>query len=374
MNIAFLDTITWDYDIAAPYERPLGGSQSALCYLAAAMAGRGHAVTTYTGTTKPRDIQGVHCRSLAQFNKAELAAANHDVMIVLNGPAASCLVARPQLPARCRLILWTQHAHDQPAMAALATAGIRALWDRIVCVSQWHAATMQQRFGLDPQRLMILRNAISPAFANLFPDMATMVAAKAGVPALAYTSTPFRGLNLLPAIFPHVHQLDARIRLRIYSSMKVYGVDSAKDEYGQLYAHFQSMPGVEFVGSLPQPELAAALKQAMILAYPNTFAETSCIAVMEAMAAGLLVVTSDLGALPETTMGRAVWVRGVQGQGDAQRFMQAYTQQLLSTLRTIASHPPQFYQMLWEQVRAVNAQYTWAIRASEWEQYLQSTL
>ena len=41
MNIAFLDSIGWDYDVSTPYERPLGGSQSALAYLAAELARRG---------------------------------------------------------------------------------------------------------------------------------------------------------------------------------------------------------------------------------------------------------------------------------------------------------------------------------------------
>src|SRR5436190_17314187 len=56
MNWIFLDSIEWDYDVATPMERPLGGSQSALCYLASALARRGHAVATLTATKIPRVV------------------------------------------------------------------------------------------------------------------------------------------------------------------------------------------------------------------------------------------------------------------------------------------------------------------------------
>ena len=59
MEIAFLDLLYWDYDVATPLERPLGGSQSGLCYLAVELARRGHRVTLCCSTSRPREIMGV---------------------------------------------------------------------------------------------------------------------------------------------------------------------------------------------------------------------------------------------------------------------------------------------------------------------------
>ncbi|MGA2441187.1 MAG: glycosyltransferase family 4 protein, partial [Tepidisphaeraceae bacterium] len=240
----------------------------------------------------------------------------------------------------------------------------------IVCVSQWHRAEMQRRYSLDSNRVAVIRNAIGPAFTNLFPDAAALAEAKSSAPVLAYTSTPYRGLDLLLSLFPEVHRRDERVRLHVYSSMKVYGQEESNDPCAGLYARCRAMPGVEYFGSIAQPALAESLKSAVILAYPNTFPETSCIAVMEAMAAGLLVVTSDLGALSETTMGMGALVAGPRTEQDLPTFVPAYTDRLIAALRESSGDPRQFWSKRWEQLRAVTSQCTWPVRAAEWERLL----
>ena len=61
MKIAFFDPIGWDYTPITPFERPLGGSQSAAVYLARELAARGHGVTLFNGTSRPGIYLGVDC-------------------------------------------------------------------------------------------------------------------------------------------------------------------------------------------------------------------------------------------------------------------------------------------------------------------------
>jgi hypothetical protein len=51
MKIGFLDTYTWDYNIETPYCKPLGGTQSAICYLAEALAAQGNEVFLLNNTS-----------------------------------------------------------------------------------------------------------------------------------------------------------------------------------------------------------------------------------------------------------------------------------------------------------------------------------
>ena len=367
MNIAFLDAVGWDYDVSTPYERPLGGSQSALAYLAAELARRGARVTLYCGTSRPGEVMGVTCVSTQNIPVGSLGQP-FDAFIVLNGPAELGARLRPHLAPATPLVLWTQHAADQPAMQSLHQAEARQGWDAIACVSEWHRATMIGHYGLDPARVFVLRNAIAPCFEGLFSSRDELARAKGSRPILTYSSTPFRGLNVLIHVFPEVRREFSDAELKVFSSMKVYQQDELGDAFAPLYHQCRQMPGVRYVGSLPQPRLAEELKSASILAYPNTFAETSCIAVMEAMAAGLLVVTTDLGALPETTMGFGALVSPAAGPAGMTGFLHGFLDRLKGALRDRAADPPGFAAARFEQVEAINAGCTWRARASQWEE------
>jgi glycosyltransferase involved in cell wall biosynthesis len=151
--------------------------------------------------------------------------------------------------------------------------------------------------------------------------------------------------------------------------MRVYQTPAPADErdYGGLYERCRQTPGVEYVGSIPQPVLAREMEGVAMLAYPNTFPETSCIAALEGMASGCRMVTSNLGALPETTAGFATLISVEQERGSYVREFVAYTVAALAEMQrgdaAVETH-------LRRQVEYIRQNATWDLRAREWSEWL----
>ena len=369
MRIAFIDFIKWDYKVESAYKMALGGSESASCYLAEALAKQGHQVFLLNKTSVPGMSRGVICLPLDTVPRQLLQSLDSLIVLKLAGQG---MQIRSFIGDNTRLILWTQHAHDQPAVQALHNPLDRDVYDGIALVSNWQRDRFHQHFGVNLNHTGVLRNAIAPAFCDLFPADAPILPQKSKPPILAYTSTPFRGLDILLDVFPKIRQAVPGTRLKIFSSMKVYQVAEAEDQskYGSLYRRCHSTEGVEYIGSLPQPDLAHELRSVMVLAYPNTFAETSCIAVMEAMASGCWIVTSDLGALPETTAGFA---RLIPMEGDWEAYKDRFVEETIQVLRECtATGTTHAETHLRRQVEYVNHEYNWSIRAQQWVEWLSS--
>ncbi|WP_146205995.1 tetratricopeptide repeat protein, partial [Azospirillum sp. TSH58] len=366
VKIAFLDPAGGDYTPDTPRLRPLGGSQSALCYLAEALAATGQEVTLVNGTRTPGVVRGVRCLPASAVSWEGMRA--FDVVVLLNGcPTEALTRLRAALDGGRKLILWMQHAVDQPAAQCVADPQARACWDGYAFVSRWQMDGYRTAFGLDPGRCRILRNGIAPAFSSLFPAGADIVAAKPWPPVLAYTSTPFRGLDALLDSVPRLRAAIPGTTLRVFSSLEGYQVPADQDPYRALYRRCRETEGVEYVGAVSQDALAEALRGATALAYPNRFAETSCIAVMEALAAGCLVVSSALGALPETTAGFARLIPVPEDPAEhAVRFADAARTALLAW----RDDRPATGRRLREQVDHVTAAMGWAGRAGDWLAWL----
>ena len=83
------------------------------------------------------------------------------------------------------------------------------------------------------------------------------------------------------------------------AACKIAGVPLVVAGTGSERQRFEGSPGVTFVGQLGEPELNQLRAGAGVALVPSKFAETFGFAAAEAMAAGLPVVASRIGALPE---------------------------------------------------------------------------
>jgi len=369
MKIAFVDTIGWDYTPETPYLRPIGGMQSAACYLAEALTAAGNDVFYLCHTTTPGTFRGVKCLPCGAVGAQQLREMAVDALVLIQLSERGAQL-RELLPKTTRLILWTQHAADQPQAQLLRDPKVRDTFDAVALVSDWQRREFERHFGLDPARTAVLRNAVAPCFENLLAQDEPILSAKSQPPVLVYTSTPFRGLRLLPEIFPRIRARVPGARLEIYSSMKVYHAADAEDQqqFGPLYDRLKQMEGVEYVGSLPQPQLAQRLRRASMLAYPNIFPETSCISVLEAMAAGCHVVTTQLAALPETTAGFAELISTAQSEDS---YIAEFAERAIRILSQLASPSRQAASVhLRAQVDHVCGKCTWKMRAQQWTDWL----
>jgi len=378
MRLAFVDPIDWDYTVQTVYERPLGGSQSALCYLAASLARKGHELFVFNNTTTPGRYLDVQCCELVSATSGFLGSLKLDAMVVLNSPELAAQV-RAHVPNAPKLVLWSQHATDQPAVQCLADQLVRQSHDAFVFVSQWQLEQYVEQFDIVPHKCRVLRNAIAPSFERLFSPAERILDAKSQPPVLAYTSTPFRGLDLLLEAFPQIRSAISEVTLKVFSCMQVYQLSAQEDEsqFGQIYDACRRTAGIEYVGGISQPRLAEQLRSVTMLTYPNTFPETSCIAVMEAMAAGCQVVTSRLGALPETSAG---FVRLVPMDSDRETYRRVFCEACIEMLTAPTASKPgpavsagkesQFVcdeEHLQRQVAFANQSLRWDHRAGEWE-------
>ena len=187
-------------------------------------------------------------------------------------------------------------------------------------VSAWHCEHLKKLLGL-PERMMFrTRNGIDvDRFAaercvdGSCPDKPGPRDPHKAI----WSSSPDRGLAVLLDLWPQIREQVPDATLDVY-----YGFDNAdkvvamtKDlnlsyVMARCRRGLAELPGVHHHGRVDQKTLARAMLGAGVLAYCTPWWETSCITCLEATAAGMRIVTSDLAALTETVGDRGTLLAG----------------------------------------------------------------
>ena len=260
-----------------------------------------------------------------------------------------------------KTIYWNQLSYDQDAVQFLKDPQYIDQIDHFVFVSHWQAEKFRHLYNIPGYKTHVLKNAslgVTPREGG-----------KRDKVRLCYTSTPWRGLDVLLKAWEMLNPDNCE--LHIFSSCQIYGQEFGENDvnYQHLYDKCTTLPGVVYRGSIPNFDLRKELPSFDILAYPNTFEETSCIAVIEALSAGLRIVTSNLGALPETTEG---WARMYPYLMDpnlhAEKFASILSEEIENIRKNRLNHH------LKQQVDLYNTRWTWDYRIKEWSQFLDGLL
>jgi hypothetical protein len=238
-------------------------------------------------------------------------------------------------------ILWQHLNTNERAVSKLRDKNYVARLAKIVFVSEWQKNKFIKEFNLPLQKCMVIRNAIDPIDIHQKPEKIRLI----------YTSTPWRGLDQLINAYKKLNRSD--VDLVVYSGTSIYGKQfdkETKHQFQNLYKQL-NLIGATHIEYATNNEVREALTKAHILAYPNTWEETSCLSAIEALAAGCKVVTTNNGALSETCEDWADYA-------SLEIFVDKLNYAIDNYIYNI------------EQVNYYNKHYSWEARIEEWRKLL----
>lgn len=225
-------------------------------------------------------------------------------------------------------IFWCHDLPEDPESAKLSEQQFQDKFHKFVFVSDWQYARYQLIRGVPYDgKSQVIETGVKLGNYNTSkwnrPKKIKFV----------YTSTPQRGLDVLVAAFTMLAKNHPDIELDVYSSFKIYGWNDADKPFEPLFRMIEDHPQMNYKGVVPNDQLLSNLgSDAHVFAYPSTWLETSCRAMIEAMSLGMYCVHPNYGALSDTS---GHLNKMYQGSSDRSEQVVLFYKQLESVLAEI---------------------------------------
>ena len=261
-------------------------------------------------------------------------------------------------------ILWQKNSYDQNNLQEFFRNSSRFNeYDWYVFNSHWTYEKFRYFFQIPEDKSIVIKNGT-----NNFPKRKIY---KKGDPIkIIHHCTPWRGLNVLLLAMQMVKNKD--ITLDVYSSCDVYGSafsDHHKKEFEPLFEQAKELPNVNYIGYKPNEYILKHMTDYDLFVYPCIFEETFCVSALEALSAGLHVITTNFGALPETCAEWPVYLNYTKNH-DLLAESTAHAIDIASNYL----HTEIIQNHLEEQQKFYKRFYSWEKKGMEWENFLKGAL
>lgn len=306
-RILFIDSSEWDYNTIN--KRALGGTEAAIYGLSTILA-KTHDVSVMTNIKNHLTIHPF--LQYYPIDEKYIKKIQPNI-IIFQGLCTTDKSFFTNINPNVLLWNWIQHDIN---VSFVTEKAMHYPFDKYIFVSNWQKNRFIQKFKLNHNKCMVIQNGISPIIKINELNYLQKE------PILLYCSTPYRGLIIAYKLFQKIKQSIPNIKFKVFSCFS-REIDKNKTKYlpitdisdirtTELDIYYSSVyqllindNNIEFYGSVPHHILFSHMKSAMVFFYPNTYAETCCTSVLEAMAHRCNVISSELGAIPETTNGFA---------------------------------------------------------------------
>jgi glycosyltransferase involved in cell wall biosynthesis len=199
-----------------------------------------------------------------------------------------------------------------------------------VFVTCWQRDTYIDRFKIPFSMCRVIENAIEPAENIKKPTDKIR---------LIYHTTPHRGLDILAPTFEELIKhptFKDTVHLDVFSSFAVYGWGERDKGYASLFSRLKANPNVTYHGAQPNSVVRDYLSRAHYFAFPSTWKETSCIALIEAIEHKVVAIHPNLAALPETAGGNTLMYDYTENKKDHAAIF--YNAMIVALTNNLAEH------------------------------------
>jgi len=261
-------------------------------------------------------------------------------------------------------ILWLQNNFDQPNLQPwFKNKDNHTKYDWYVFNSHWLYEKFRYFYKVPTERCTVIKNAIEN-----FPERKIH---KKGDPIkMIFHPTPWRGLNIMLGAMQLLK--NENITLDVYSSTKIYGnefMDANDNLYKPLYAQAAELKNVNYKGWHSNEYICEHITDYQIFPYSNNWEETSCISAIEALGAGLHMITTNYGALYETC---SEWPVYVQYDTNYKNMAECFAYAIDSVVDYL--HHERCQEHLQIQQDFYKRFYSWNKRRMEWTNFLEGVL